>query len=77
MPSGSNTTPSKPRSLHFLWFCRYILFHHKRHSKEIGIEEMNAFLTHLAIEEKVSAPTQNQALSSLLFLYREVSVSAH
>ncbi|MEN9265431.1 MAG: integron integrase [Thermostichales cyanobacterium BF4_bins_65] len=51
---------------------RFILFHHKRHPREMGGEEINAFLTHLAVEEKVAASTQNQALSALLFLYREV-----
>jgi site-specific recombinase XerD len=51
---------------------RYILFHNKRHPKEMGNAEIEAFLTHLAVEGQVSASTQNQALSALLFLYREV-----
>jgi integron integrase len=55
-----------------LWIRRFILFHNKRHPKEMGGEEINAFLTHLAVEGKVAASTQNQALSALLFLYREV-----
>jgi len=54
------------------WIRRYILFHHKRHPKEMGNAEIEAFLTHLAVEGQVSASTQNQALSALLFLYREV-----
>jgi len=54
------------------WICRYILFHNKRHPKEMGNAEIEAFLTHLAVEGQVSASTQNQALSALLFLYREV-----
>ncbi len=54
------------------WVRRYILFHGKRHPKEMGEEEINAFLTHLAVKEKVSASTQNQALSALLYLYRHV-----
>lgn len=54
------------------WIRRYILFHHKRHPKEMGNAEIEAFLTHLAIEGQVSASTQNQVLSALLFLYREV-----
>jgi integron integrase len=54
------------------WARRYILFHHKRHPKEMGVPEVEAFLTHLALERKVAASTQNQALSALLFLYREV-----
>jgi site-specific recombinase XerD len=54
------------------WMRRYILFHHKRHPKEMGNAEIEAFLTHLAVEGQVAASTQNQALSALLFLYREV-----
>ena len=54
------------------WIRRYILFHHKRHPAEMGTAEIEAFLTHLAVEEHVAASTQNQALSALLFLYREV-----
>ena len=48
---------------------RYILFHQKRHPKDTGAEEIQAFITHLAIERKVAASTQNQALSAILFLY--------
>lgn len=51
---------------------RYILFHGKRHPKEMGADEISVFLTHLAVEEKVSASTQNQAFFALLFLYRNV-----
>lgn len=51
---------------------RFILFHHKRHPKEMGADEIRQYLTHLATEGRVSASTQNQALSALLFLYREV-----
>jgi integron integrase len=51
---------------------RFVHFHKQRHPKEMGEPEINAFLTHLAVEEKVSASTQNQALSALLFLYRHV-----
>ena len=54
------------------WIRRYILFHHKRHPKEMGNAEIEAFLIHLAVEGQVAASTQNQALSALLFLYREV-----
>jgi integron integrase len=54
------------------WIKRYILFHGKRHPKSMGAAEVEAFLTHLAVEGKVSASTQNQAKSALLFLYREV-----
>jgi site-specific recombinase XerD len=51
---------------------RFILFHDKRHPREMGTEEISAFLTHLAVQEKVAASTQNQALFALLFLYRDV-----
>ncbi|MGQ0543362.1 MAG: integron integrase, partial [Blastocatellia bacterium] len=51
---------------------RYILFHDKRHPAEMGAGEITAFLTDLAVRGKVSASTQNQALFSILFLYRDV-----
>lgn len=54
------------------WIRRYILFHNKRHPKEMGYKEIETFLTSLAVEGQVSASTQNQALSALLFLYRHV-----
>jgi len=54
------------------WIRRYIFFHDKRHPKDMGAEDVEAFLTHLAVAGKVAAATQNQAKSALLFLYREV-----
>ena len=54
------------------WIKRYIFFHGKRHPAEMGAAEVAAFLTSLAVQGKVAASTQNQALSALLFLYREV-----
>ncbi|MBU1691370.1 MAG: integron integrase [Gammaproteobacteria bacterium] len=54
------------------WVKRFIWFHDKRHPKQMGKAELEAFLTHLAVKGKVSASTQNQAKSALLFLYREV-----
>jgi integron integrase len=54
------------------WAKRYILFHGKRHPQELGAKEAEAFLTHLAVVENVSASTQNQAKSALLFLYKDV-----
>jgi len=54
------------------WVKRFIYFHKVRHPAEMAEPEINAFLTHLAIKERVSASTQNQALSALLFLYRYV-----
>jgi len=54
------------------WAKRYIFFHNVRHPADMAEPEINAFLTHMAVKEKVSASTQNQALSALLFLYRHV-----
>lgn len=54
------------------WVRRFIHFHDLRHPLEMGPAEVSAFLTHLAVEDEVAASTQNQALSALLFLYREV-----
>jgi integrase len=54
------------------WIKRYILFHNKRHPHEMASAEIEAFLTHLAVQQNVAASTQNQALSALLFLYRDV-----
>lgn len=54
------------------WIRRFIYFHGKRHPREMGAAEVEAFLSHLATAGSVSASTQNQALSALLFLYREV-----
>ncbi|NJM74486.1 MAG: integron integrase [Acaryochloridaceae cyanobacterium RU_4_10] len=54
------------------WVYRFIIFHNKRHPKDMGVPEIEAFLTHLAVQRKVAAPTQNQALSALIFLYRHV-----
>jgi integron integrase len=55
-----------------MWIKRYILFHNKTHPSAMGVDQATAFLTYLAVERGVSASTQNQALSALLFLYREV-----
>jgi site-specific recombinase XerD len=51
------------------WLRRYLRFHHLRHPREMGQDEINAFLTHLAVSEKLSASSQNQALGALLFLF--------
>ncbi|MEM7771864.1 MAG: integron integrase [Cyanobacteria bacterium P01_A01_bin.37] len=50
----------------------FILFHNKRHPREMGVDEMRAYLSYLAVQQHVAASTQNVALSSLLFLYRHV-----
>ncbi len=52
------------------WICAYILFSGKRHPALLGAREVEAFLSHLAVERDVAASTQNQTLSALLFLYR-------
>jgi integron integrase len=54
------------------WVRRFILFHDKRHPKDMGAEEIRAFLIHLAVRDKVAASTQNSALNALVFLYRHV-----
>ena len=54
------------------WIRRYILFHGKRHPSEMGAQELTSYLSSLAVDRNVAASTQNQALSALLFLYREV-----
>ena len=54
------------------WIKRFVWFHGKRHPRDMGAAEVEAFLTDLAVKRGVSAATQNQALAALLFLYREV-----
>jgi len=54
------------------WVRRFVVFHGKRHPEQLGAVEVQAFLTHLAVERTVSSSTQNQAKAALLFLYREV-----
>ena len=54
------------------WVRRYIRFQGMRHPADMGGTEVEAFLTHLAVGEKVASSTQSQALAALLFLYREV-----
>ncbi len=54
------------------WYRRYVKFHGMRHPREMGEAEVEAFLTHLAMEREVAASTQAQAFNALVFLYREV-----
>ena len=54
------------------WIKRFILFHDKQHPKNLGKNQIEAFLTHLAVERNVAASTQNQAFNALLFLYEQV-----
>jgi len=57
---------------HIDWIRRFILFHQKCHPRDMGAPEVQAYITYLATERQVSASTQNQALSAILFLYRFV-----
>ncbi len=54
------------------WIRRFVLHHNKRHPRDMGAAEVEAFLTHLAVAKRVSASTQNEAKSAILFLYKEV-----
>jgi integron integrase len=54
------------------WIRRFILFHNKKHPRDMGAAEVEAYLSYLAVRRNVAAATQNQALSALLFLYRQV-----
>jgi len=58
--------------IYVYWIKQYIYFHKITHPKDMGAIEVEAFLTHLAVEKNVTASTQNQALFALLFLYKEV-----
>jgi site-specific recombinase XerD len=54
------------------WIKRFIVFHGKRHPRDMGVQEVHHFLSHLAVEGQVAASTQSQALSAILFLYQQV-----
>ena len=54
------------------WAKRYIFFHKKRHPQEMRVLEVQSFLSYLAVDQRVSASTQNQALNALVFLYKHV-----
>ena len=64
--------PLSTETAYVSWAKRYILFHNKRHPIGMGARHIQAFLTHLAVEKHVAASTQNQALNSIVFLYRNV-----
>src|ERR1041384_4254698 len=57
---------------YWYWVRWFVVFHGKRHPRELGAAEVTAFLSWLATERNVAAATQNQALSALLFLYQKV-----
>lgn len=54
------------------WILRFILYHNKRHPREMGKAEISAFLSYLAKEKRVAGSTQNQALQAILYLYKQV-----
>jgi len=62
----------KTADTYCMWIKRFILYHNKRHPKDMGVQEIEEYLTWLAVSEKVAASTQNQAFNSILFLYRDV-----
>ncbi len=63
---------SKTERTYVSWVKQYILFHNKTHPEELSEKDVNQFLSHLATKKHVSASTQNQALSAILFLYKNV-----
>lgn len=62
----------RTEQVYLRWIRQYITFHKRRHPRDLGAAEVEQFLSHLAVQRKVSAGTQNQALQALLFLYRQV-----
>ncbi len=54
------------------WIKQYILFHNKKHPKEMGAKHIQAFLTYLAVQRRLSASSQNQALNAIVFMYKYV-----
>ena len=62
----------RTEATYLMWIKRFILFHNKRHPKEMGAPEVVAFLNYLATNKCVSASTQNQALNAIVFLYKQV-----
>ena len=62
----------RTESSYCAWIKRFVHFHQNRHPLDMGEKEVEEFLSHLAVKEKVSASTQNQAMNALVFLYREV-----
>ncbi len=87
MPKLMGQAHRKLRELHYSyrteqpysdWISRFILYHHKTHPAQMGAKEVEVFLSHLAVDRKVSASTQNQAKSAILFLYKgEVAANIH
>ena len=59
---------------YLLWIKRFILFNQKRHPKDLGEQEVTQFLTHLAVNRKVTSSTQNLALCTIVFMYKHIFV---
>jgi site-specific recombinase XerD len=68
----ANRYSPRTEAVYIEWIKRYIRFHGVRHPREMGAEEVKAFLSHLVIKMNVATSTQNQAFSALLFLYQQV-----
>ena len=67
----------RTESAYWCWIRGFIFFHQKRHPREMGAAEVQAYLSHLASERDVAPATQNQALNAIVFLYREVCRFKH
>ena len=62
----------KTERVYVSYIREFILFHDKRHPKEMGVDKIRKYLTHLAVEKNVAASTQNVAFNAILFLYKQV-----
>lgn len=68
----SNHYSRKTEEAYINWIKRFILFHNKKHPNEMGKDEIQKFINHLAVEQNVSSSTQNQALQAILYLYKNI-----
>ena len=57
---------------YLVWNRRFVLFHNKQHPRNLGTKEVEQFLTYLVVNARVASSAQNQALSAILFMYKEV-----
>lgn len=62
----------KTERAYISYIKEFILFHNKRHPKEMGVDEIRQFLTYLAVKKNVAASTQNVNFNAILFLYKQV-----
>lgn len=69
---STNHYSKRTQEAYISWIKRFILFHNKRHPKEMGAEEIKQFISHIATNQQVSSSTQNQALNAILYLYKNV-----